>query len=82
MYYWSLALTFFRDRTIFEDYERLHGLSYLQFKHELGSIRAKLIGAAINSGIIRQFLQEQYSVKKDAAPNKDNSADAKKRAAD
>ncbi len=82
MYYWSLAVTFFRDRTIFEDYERLHGLSYLQFKHELGTIRANLIGAAINSGIIRQFLQEQYSVKKNVSPTKANSANAKNRAAD
>ncbi len=61
MYYWSLAITYFRDHTIFEDYERLLDLSYLQFKHELGPIRAKLIGSAINSSIIRQFLLEQYA---------------------
>ena len=64
MYYWSLTSTFFRDRNIFEDYERLKDYSYLNFRHELGARRSKLIGAAINSGIIRQYLQEKYSEKK------------------
>ena len=56
IYVWSYALTYFRDRHVFEDYEWMVEYSFLEFEHELGSITAKLIGSAINSAIIRPFI--------------------------
>lgn len=61
IYLWSYALTYFRDRHVFEDYEWMIEYSYLEFEHELGSTAADLIGSAINAGIIRPFIIEQIS---------------------